>query len=612
MDVDIGPTLSHGCVTMPKTDRDLIEALWRQDIDMGITREDSFPTKGEMELEKTKPVQEKAPHSDWQYNIDCETGEQLPIPRTGPPTESTQVVPSQDVTVPDSRGLSFEDCLNLLDSFNPQVEDPSSSVVPPLVDAVEIEQRWQDLASISELQMSPLLVGNNSVDAAPSRFPNATWNSSIPADEQNVFAFNATTNGNVNLQNATSPQMSLFNSTSQQMETSRLLAVDIQDSELFSGVNDTQMNTTSSAELFSPISSFNNMSISAVPPSPASSQGSSVNLTMMMLDQQEMEQENSTVSPVPTTAPQNPSLLLDLLNSTKSTINETEMDSDMHELDSMITMLASSINGEDGSLELLSEDESFSADESEGSLEGATGFNREALKQEFGKGFTRGGASPCHSDISASSSLDSNQNSDSIHHNHSYASSSEAGSPKGFRSYNRSKNGSFDEDGFNRPSRDERRAKELNIPIPIEKIINLPVDSFNDLLKKYDFNNKQLQLIRDIRRRGKNKVAAQNCRKRKISAIQQVEGSVGAMQNEHDKLLKERDKVNEELSVMQSRFDDLYNQVFRTMRDRNGDLVDPSQFRLEIMEDGSVILVPQNRTNSTGRHHKTDRKYSSN
>ncbi|PIK50457.1 putative nuclear factor, erythroid derived 2 isoform X1 [Apostichopus japonicus] len=197
---------------MSPEDRDLIEALWRQDIDMGITREDSFPTKGEMELEKTKPVQEKAPHSDWQYNIDCETGEQLPIPRTGPPTESTQV-PSQDVTVPDSRGLSFEDCLNLLDSFNPQVEDPSSSVVPPLVDAVEIEQRWQDLASISELQMSPLLAGNNSVDAAPSRFPNATWNSSI-ADEQNVFAFNATTNGNVNLQNATSPRCHLFNSTS--------------------------------------------------------------------------------------------------------------------------------------------------------------------------------------------------------------------------------------------------------------------------------------------------------------------------------------------------------------------------------------------------------------
>lgn len=136
------------------------------------------------------------------------------------------------------------------------------------------------------------------------------------------------------------------------------------------------------------------------------------------------------------------------------------------------------------------------------------------------------------------------------------------------------------------------------------------MDNFNDLLKKYDFNNEQIQLIRDIRRRGKNKVAAQNCRKRKITAIQQVEGSVGAMQNEHDKLLKERDKVSEELSNMQERFDELYNQVFQNMRDRNGDQVDPNRYRLEIMEDGSVILVPRNGTNTADKQ-PTDKKYSS-
>jgi len=59
-------------------------------------------------------------------------------------------------------------------------------------------------------------------------------------------------------------------------------------------------------------------------------------------------------------------------------------------------------------------------------------------------------------------------------------------------------------------TRDELRAKALHIPFPVEKIINLPVDDFNEMMSKEQFNEAQLALIRDIRRRGKNKVAAQN------------------------------------------------------------------------------------------------------
>ena len=39
-----------------------------------------------------------------------------------------------------------------------------------------------------------------------------------------------------------------------------------------------------------------------------------------------------------------------------------------------------------------------------------------------------------------------------------------------------------------------------------QDIVNLPMDEFNDLLGKHDFTEDQLNLCRDIRRRGKNKV----------------------------------------------------------------------------------------------------------
>ncbi len=60
--------------------------------------------------------------------------------------------------------------------------------------------------------------------------------------------------------------------------------------------------------------------------------------------------------------------------------------------------------------------------------------------------------------------------------------------------------------GRNRPSRDERKARELGVPFTIQDIINLPMDEFNDMLSRHELNEEQLNLCRDIRRRGKNKV----------------------------------------------------------------------------------------------------------
>lgn len=55
-------------------------------------------------------------------------------------------------------------------------------------------------------------------------------------------------------------------------------------------------------------------------------------------------------------------------------------------------------------------------------------------------------------------------------------------------------------------TRDEKRARAMNLPISCEDIINLPMDEFNERISKYDLTEAQLSLIRDIRRRGKNKV----------------------------------------------------------------------------------------------------------
>ena len=59
-------------------------------------------------------------------------------------------------------------------------------------------------------------------------------------------------------------------------------------------------------------------------------------------------------------------------------------------------------------------------------------------------------------------------------------------------------------------SRDERKAREIGVPFSIHDIINLPMDEFNDLLSRHELTEEQLNLCRDIRRRGKNKVKYSN------------------------------------------------------------------------------------------------------
>ncbi|KAG5837980.1 hypothetical protein ANANG_G00218920 [Anguilla anguilla] len=89
-------------------------------------------------------------------------------------------------------------------------------------------------------------------------------------------------------------------------------------------------------------------------------------------------------------------------------------------------------------------------------------------------------------------------------------------------------------------SRDERRAAALKIPFPLERIVNLPVDDFNELLSKFPLSDAQLALVRDIRRRGKNKVAAQNCRKRKLENIALLEAELGQLRARREQLARQR------------------------------------------------------------------------
>uniref|UniRef100_A0A1A9WBF1 BZIP domain-containing protein n=1 Tax=Glossina brevipalpis TaxID=37001 RepID=A0A1A9WBF1_9MUSC len=145
--------------------------------------------------------------------------------------------------------------------------------------------------------------------------------------------------------------------------------------------------------------------------------------------------------------------------------------------------------------------------------------------------------------------------------------SSSSTSLKSVKSANSSGSGS-EEDVY--MTRDEKRARATNIPIPVPDIINLPMDEFNERLSKYDLNENQLSLIRDIRRRGKNKVAAQNCRKRKLDQILSLEDEVKQVRRRKEDLQQQRERLLTEHRRVSNKFSSLHRHIFQYLRDPDG------------------------------------------
>jgi len=141
--------------------------------------------------------------------------------------------------------------------------------------------------------------------------------------------------------------------------------------------------------------------------------------------------------------------------------------------------------------------------------------------------------------------------------------------------------------GGNSLTRDERKAQALGLPIPCAEIINLPMDEFNDLLSKHELTEEQLTLCRDIRRRGKNKVAAQNCRKRKIDQIKQLETEVTRIKCRKTELVTDHEKLMAQRATWADLVKRLHDFVLKELGH------DPVHWQLQMDHNRQVHILPR-------------------
>lgn len=102
---------------------------------------------------------------------------------------------------------------------------------------------------------------------------------------------------------------------------------------------------------------------------------------------------------------------------------------------------------------------------------------------------------------------------------------------------------------------------EVKLPFNAQRIISLSRNDFQSFLKMHKLTPEQLDCIHDIRRRSKNRIAAQRCRKRKLDCIQNLESEIEKLQNEKENLLKERNYILSTLGETKQNLTGLCQQV---------------------------------------------------
>ncbi|CAF3760926.1 unnamed protein product [Rotaria magnacalcarata] len=109
---------------------------------------------------------------------------------------------------------------------------------------------------------------------------------------------------------------------------------------------------------------------------------------------------------------------------------------------------------------------------------------------------------------------------------------------------------------------DEETLRRYNIPLTVYDITQSTTEEYNrHLAHLHHLSSEQIHIIKDIRRRGKNKIAAQNCRKRKAINVETLVEEVDDLKRLKHELEERRKSYQQQITETRDQYEYLHRQV---------------------------------------------------
>ena len=121
-----------------------------------------------------------------------------------------------------------------------------------------------------------------------------------------------------------------------------------------------------------------------------------------------------------------------------------------------------------------------------------------------------------------------------------------------------------------------------------QEIVEMSIAEFNSFLE--GLSDADAQTVRDIRRRGKNKVAARLCRKRKIDVVCDIDVDIQRLKDQKKAMLEERKRLQAENAFFKSKISELQERVFESLRDEHGEPLSAKEYSLFQGSNGSTYV----------------------
>ena len=130
-------------------------------------------------------------------------------------------------------------------------------------------------------------------------------------------------------------------------------------------------------------------------------------------------------------------------------------------------------------------------------------------------------------------------------------------------------------------------------PLTRDKLVSMPVEEFNHLLDLTRLSEIEVAFMKEWRRRGKNKTAAQVARKRKRDELVELDEEVEGLRQQKVGLQSKFDRIRSEIAALKERTMTAEDRVYLRYSKQHGTAVSRDTHAIHVTKGGKVMLVPR-------------------